>query len=234
MSVNRIAQVPQTRRRILTSLKRGGPSTISVLSGRLEISGEAVRQQLIQLQRDGWVRATIERSDRSGKSGRPATRASITGAGEHLFPKRYDSLALELMDAIETEFGPARLGRVLGALAEEVVRRWLPRMRGKPIEERVQLLKSIYFEEDPFVEVEIDEDDHGYRIVERNCPFLNVAVKRPAVCSITVHAFSRLLGCRVIREKRFQHGAGHCSFRVLPGEKIEGAQEEFRVEEPVA
>jgi predicted ArsR family transcriptional regulator len=51
-------------------------------------------------------------------------------------------------------------------------------------------------------------------LVEKNCPFLNVATRRPALCSVTVSTLSRLLGQTVTREKRFQNGDGRCVFRV--------------------
>lgn len=232
MTVSRLTQVPQTRRRILTALKAEGATTIAILSDILNVSGEAVRQQLIQLQRDGWVRSSIERSGRSGKSGRPATRYSLTAAGEHLFPKRYDHMTLELMSAIENELGPAKLGRILGSLSEETVRFWTSRMRDRPMEDRLELLRSIYFEEDPYLELEKGDGEEGPRIIERNCPYLNVALQRPAICSVTIHSMSQLLGCRVVREKKFQNGDGQCAFRVLPNEKLDPDRQNFSLEEP--
>ena len=60
----------------------------------------------------------------------------------------------------------------------------------------------------------------GYRVIERNCPYLNAAMKRPALCSVTVNSLTRLLGVRVDREERFQNGDGRCVFRVYADEPV--------------
>jgi predicted ArsR family transcriptional regulator len=75
-------------------------------------------------------------------------------------------------------------------------------------------LKGLYLDDDPFMDVEHGPD--GIRLIERNCPFLNVAVAHPALCSISVSMLTRLLGVRVVREERFQAGDRRCVFRILP------------------
>ena len=63
--------------------------------------------------------------------------------------------------------------------------------------------------------MDAEEVSGGFRLVEHNCPFLNVALERPVVCSVTVSLLSRLLGFEVVREEKFQAGDGRCAFRVL-------------------
>ena len=55
-------------------------------------------------------------------------------------------------------------------------------------------------------------------LIERNCPFLDVANRRPALCSVTVNTLSRLLGRRVERVRTFQNGHGRCAFRIVHGD----------------
>src|SRR5690606_30807481 len=86
-----------------------------------------------------------------------------------------------------------------------------------------------YVAGDPFLEVERIEG--GYRLVERNCPFLDVAMARPALCSSTVSVMSRLLGRRVVRRERFQWGHGRCVFEVYEDQPAGEAGERF-VPEP--
>jgi predicted ArsR family transcriptional regulator len=201
-----------TRQSILESLKRDGPLAIAQLAERLGMSGEAVRQQLVQLQREGWIEAVRERGP-ARHSGRPPTRYRLSQAGDHVFPKHYDSLTIAVLDAVAGELGPAALERILATLTETRARQWEPRLAGKSLRERVEALRGLYDGEDPFMEVE--EVAGGFRLVEHNCPFLNVALERPALCSVTVSLLSRLLGVTVVREHRFQNGDGRCSFRVI-------------------
>ena len=201
-----------TRQSILESLKREGPLAIAQLAERLAMSGEAVRQQLVQLQREGWIEALRERGP-AHHSGRPPTRYRLSQAGDHVFPKHYDALTVAVLDAVASELGPAALERVLATLTETRAREWEPRLAGRSLRERVEALRGIYDGEDPFMQVE--EVAGGFRLIEHNCPFLNVAMERPALCSVTVSLLSRLLGVSVVREQRFQNGDGRCSFRVI-------------------
>ena len=201
-----------TRQSILEALKREGPLAIAQLAERLGMSGEAVRQQLVQLQREGWIEALHERAA-ARHSGRPAARYRLTQAGDHVFPKHYDAMTVAVLDAVASELGPESLDRILASLTEASARQWEPRLAGKSLRERVEALRGVYQGEDPFMDAE--EVTGGFRLVEHNCPFLNVALERPVVCSLTVSLLSRLLGFEVVREERFQTGDGRCAFRVL-------------------
>ena len=206
------SQPSGTRQSILEALKREGPLAIAQLAERLAMSGEAVRQQLVQLQREGWIEAIHERAA-TRHSGRPAARYRLTQAGDHVFPKQYDALTIAVLDAVATELGPESLDRIMASLTEARARVWEPRLEGKSLRERVEALRAIYEGEDPCMEAE--EVPGGFRLVEHNCPFLNVALERPVLCSMTVSLLSRLLGFEVVREERFQTGDGRCAFRVL-------------------
>ena len=228
-----IESLSPSRRLVLTLLKQDGPRTIAALAERMGTSGEAVRQQLLLLQREGWVRALRRprRVDAGVAAGRPAALYTLTPAGEHLFPKNYDALSVSLIDAIQDTLGPEALWRVLGSLVDARVREWEPRLEGMSLEERLEALREIYLAEDPFTEVE--KDAGGLRLVERNCPFLNTALSRPALCSVTVGALARLLGFRVVREERFQNGNRRCVFRIDHDAPLGGERKPFEFEPPL-
>jgi predicted ArsR family transcriptional regulator len=216
-----------TRQSILEALKREGPLAIAQLADRLGMSGEAVRQQLVQLQREGWIEALRERGP-ARHSGRPPTRYRLSQAGDHVFPKHYDALTVAVLDAVASELGPATLERILATLTEARAREWEPRLAGRSLRERVEALRGIYDGEDPFMQVE--EVAGGFRLIEHNCPFLNVAMERPALCSVTVSLLSRLLGVSVVREQRFQNGDGHCSFHVITDRPRPAGAPSFQLE----
>ena len=88
-----VDQLPDSRRAILMALKKQGTATIARLADELQLTGEAVRQQLLQLQREGWIEAKVTRNPERGRTGRPATSYCLTEAGDHLFPKHYDTCA---------------------------------------------------------------------------------------------------------------------------------------------
>jgi predicted ArsR family transcriptional regulator len=210
-----IQGLTETRLQILAHLKKQREATTRDISAALKVSYEAVRQHLVQLERDGWIKRSTDRNPEAG-AGRPLARFELTAAADHLFPKHYDALAVEMVDAIADHLGADALREVLTALTDARVRKWEPQLKGKSLRERVDALRDIYLQDDPFTAVE--SDGAGLRLVERNCPFLNIALRRPALCSVTVSALTRLLGVRVEREECFQKGDRCCAFRVLAGE----------------
>ncbi len=203
------SQFPDIRRALLTRLKHAGPSTTAELAAHAGVTYEAVRQQMRALEAEGFV---SRRKAPPGGVGRPTSRYALTPAGDHFFAKRYDALAVELIDTASEVLGPEALEALLTRLTDDRVRAWAPRLEGLSVEERLAALREIYLDDDPFTTVEAGEG--GPRLIERNCPYLNVAARRPALCSVTVSTLTRLLGAEVVRDERFQEGDGRCAFRV--------------------
>ncbi|HLW75230.1 MAG TPA: helix-turn-helix domain-containing protein [Gammaproteobacteria bacterium] len=219
-----------SRRAVLQHLKREGAATAGELAERLGMTREGARQWLQVLESEGAVARTALRE--TGDAGRPAVSFALTPEGEHLFAKNYDKLAVSLVDAVADQLGQEALIKLLAALTEQQVKEWEPKLAGKSLPERIKALKGIYFEEDPHTSVR--KDARGYVLVERNCPYLNVALRRPHLCSVTVSTLTRLLGVRVVREARFQDGDRRCVFRVLEHQPVDTGSYRFTLEEAVA
>ena len=192
------------------------------------MTGEAVRQQLLQLQREGWIEAKVTRSSERGRTGRPATSYSLTEAGDHLFPKLYDALNVSMMDAIAEELGPEGLKRVLEKITNDKAALIESNLASLPLAARVAALKDWYLKDDPHMAVQ--QVEGGYRLIERNCPYINTAMNRPSLCSISVNALTKVLGFRVAREEKFQNGDGRCVFRVYAEEPVDPATAPFKLE----
>lgn len=214
---------------LLETLKKQGAAAAGELARELRMSREAARQRLARLERHGWV--ARKRAPQGGR-GRPRLRFALTPAGEQLFPKQYAMLSLTLVDTVAQQFGEPALTRLLAALTDQQVQQWEKKLAGKSLPERVRALKGIYFEGDPYTAVR--KDRSGYRLFERNCPYLSLALHRPRLCSVTVSTLMRLLGVRVVREKRFQTGDGQCIFRILADQPIDTTAFRFAYEDEAA
>lgn len=210
--MTQLEALSEPRRAILTEIKRRGARTLAELAPAVGVSYEAVRQHVSQLGADGWLTGSVERV--SSRPGRPVSRYRLTRAGDHLFPKRYDDLAVALIDAAGERLGAEAVRALLAEVAERKVERWLPKLDDLSFEERLEALRDVYLEGDPYCRVEHGDGGEA-RLVEMNCPYLEVARRRPALCSVTVSVLRRLLGRRVVRSERFQDGDGRCVFRVL-------------------
>jgi predicted ArsR family transcriptional regulator len=218
--------LPDSRRQVMQFLKLQGEATAGEVAEHLLISREGARQQLQLLEQEGWV----SRHERAGAgAGRPAVAFRITSAGDHVFPKHYDVLSMTLVDAVAEQLGPQALQTLLASISEQQVQHWEPKLAGLSLPERIKALKDIYVEADPHTSMR--KDARGYMLVERNCPFLNVAMRRPQLCAITVNTLTRLLGVKVVREERFQNGDRRCVFRVLEDQPVDTAHYVFEMEQ---
>ena len=228
----RIANTSDVQQQILAFIKQQRETTTAAIAKHLNVTYEAVRQQLRQLE-SGQLVISYKQRDENQRKGRPTQYYTLSAAAEHLFPKAYDELAVELIDRVAATLGPNALREVLASFADANVREWKPRLQNMSLKERLEALKSVYFEDDAFMQVAIDEPSDEIRLIERNCPFLNVASRRPALCSVTVSTLSQLLGYRVVREKRFQDGDGRCVFRVCLDKPIDAEAAVFAFEDEV-
>jgi predicted ArsR family transcriptional regulator len=210
----RAATAPSAAPVVLEALKRSGALTIRELAAHLHITYEAVRQQLRELARAGWVAVAPAAGAAApgGKRGPASRQYRLSAAAEHLFPKQYDELSVELVQRALEQFGGAGVVAMLARMTEARVARWAPRLKGLSVKEKLKALSTLYGDRDAWMQVQWR--DGAPALIERNCPFLNVATAHPAICSVSVNTLSQLLGCKVVREQRFQAGHGRCVFRV--------------------
>ncbi len=199
--------------------------TVSVaeLADAWHVSYEAARVQLKQLLALALVEI-VPKQVAQNKVGRPATRYRLSPKAYDLLPKTYDELAVDLIDAA-AKMQLDGLTPLLSAVTDQKVAKWAPEVAGKSIEQRLEVLRNYFMENDPHTEV--ITDGTSYRLIHFHCPLLTVARKRPAWCSVHTSALSRLLGYRVSREERIQHGDGRCVFLVHANEPIDANHVRF-------
>jgi DeoR family suf operon transcriptional repressor len=206
-----LANLPTTRRAILTSIKRGGRATAAELAEQLGISVGAVRQQLHRLAEDGLVEHFVDPDGR----GRPAHRYELTAGAEALFPKRYGDLTAELLgylggpasDEVRSLFEQRRKRRLDGAT---------PRLAALSLEDQVAELTRILDEDGYLADVE-ELDGGGWRITEHNCAILTVATGYRQACSSELEFIRAALpGATVERVAHLMDGAHVCAYEVRP------------------
>lgn len=225
-----LEELPPTRRAILRIIKARGHATIRELAAELQLVHESVRQQVIDLQRRGWLTApcdTDDRDDSQSATGRPPVEYCLTPAGDHFFPKDYDGLVVSLIDATQQSGNDAALRELAAAFTDYRVVEHRD-VRGRSLRARVESLRTIYPDRDEFIAVERRGPD--VVLTEKCCPYLNVALERPIICSTTVSTLRRLLGHTVVRERRFQDGDARCEFHVKGRET--GSDSRFELEPP--
>lgn len=198
-----------TRDRILDVLRRRGPLTASELARRFRISSMAVRQHLATLAREGFVRAGEERPSR----GRPARAFDLTPAGRGWFPDRSGTLALEVLEELESVAGRKAVVRALERRARRVAGEYAAAIGKGSLKSRLRVLATL-------------RDAEGYccttegggngvpEIVERHCAVSSLAKRWPEVCRIEEEVFGRALGRTVRRKEHLLRGGTCCRYEV--------------------
>jgi DeoR family transcriptional regulator, suf operon transcriptional repressor len=206
--------MPETRRAMLTALKRRGELGVEELASATGITSSGARQHLSTLERDGL----IERREIREGIGRPRVAYRLTAAADALYPRTYHDLTNELLEYVRDD-DPELLERIFARRRERRLANAQRRLEGLPnLETRVQELTKILDEDGYVAEVEPLEAS-GFRIVEHNCAILGVAMKYGQACGSELEFIRAALPDTTI--ERVQHilsGAFSCAYEVRPKE----------------
>ncbi|GAC1302204.1 MAG: winged helix-turn-helix transcriptional regulator [Vulcanimicrobiaceae bacterium] len=168
-----------TRGKIVTALRRSHSASAVDLAEAFGLSTNAVRQQLLALERDGYV---IERSVRRGPT-KPTLEYSLTAAGEALFPQRYDKMLNAVLSEVRASFGQVALETVLANLGRRAAEKVRAKLRAPDVKGRVYELAALLRENG--VDADVVETASGtIELREHNCPYGQTVGEHPEVCSM--------------------------------------------------
>ncbi|MBX0327827.1 ArsR family transcriptional regulator [Oscillochloris sp. ZM17-4] len=208
MSIERKEQ-GTTRQSILQLLRRHGQMTALELSEALCIGAVGVRQHLAMLERDGLVDiAGLRRS-----VGRPSNLYALTPEAEDHFPKRYDSIALDLIDYVAESGGEVAVGALFDRRRAAMAHELQPRLAGKARAEQVSALAAILVEQGYMCECE-QLADGSFVLTEYNCPIDCVARRHPQLCSQELQLYEDLIGAPIQCESTIAQGSHCCRYRI--------------------
>ncbi len=199
-----------TRREIINLLRVVGPLTVGELGERLHITHVAVRRHLTSLERDGLVTSVQQRLP----MGRPTRVYSLTEAADNLFPKRYSTLTVELLDFLN-ETDPALVDAFFRRRGEEMVQQLRAQVNAETLAGRVEQLARVQQANGYLAQWEQDEDG-AWVLKEFNCPVHLAARRYPQACTYELESFKAVLGTdNVERVECIARGGQCCRYRIL-------------------
>jgi predicted ArsR family transcriptional regulator len=209
-----------TRGRILAMLRTAGGLTADDLATALGVTANAVRAQLVALERDGLVQ---QRSTRRGPR-KPSFLFELTPSGERAFPARYELLLDAVLGAVSERAdggGPEELEQLFRAAGRRMAAAFAPRVgRG---EHAARLADALVLLEELGGAAQVQEapGDRGQsqrvQIVGASCPFGAVVPAYPQACAATEELLAGLLGATV-RETCEKAPRARCRFEVEFGD----------------
>jgi predicted ArsR family transcriptional regulator len=200
-----------TRGKIVTALRRRHSASAVDLAGEFGLSPNAVRQQLVTLERDGYV---AERSVRRGPT-KPTLEYSLTASAETLFPQRYDKMLNAVLREVKQSFGPAALDTVLSKLGDRAVEKYREKMSAPDPKGRLFELAALLRESG--VEADVVETAAGtLELREHNCPYAQTVGEHPEVCSIIHTVLRDAVELPTVQIESIATGGDACRFEVAP------------------
>lgn len=197
-----------TRGKIVTELRRKGSASAADLAAAFGLSPNAVRQQLVVLERDGLV---AEKPVRRGPT-KPTLEFSLTDEAGKLFPQGHDKMLSAVLREVRTQFGTPAVDRIFEGLSKRAVERARRHVTGTTPEERIAQLTGMLREDGVVAEYSLIEG--GFALHEHNCPYSNVAQEHPEMCHVIHNVIEETIGAELDQTESLARGGKECRFEM--------------------
>ncbi|MBD0268028.1 MAG: iron-sulfur cluster biosynthesis transcriptional regulator SufR [Cyanobacteria bacterium Co-bin8] len=208
---------PSTKEDILKYLLKHGESTAQALADHLEVSAQAIRRHLKDLEAE----ALIEHRAVQEGMGRPNHFYRLSRKGRDHFPAQYDEFALSLLNTLTETVGKDQVGTILRKQWERKALEYRQQVGEGAIADRVATLVHLRQEEGYMTEWHRVEPENGaetrakFVITEYNCAISHIAETFPTVCGHELEMFQVALpDCLVTRTHWLVHGEHRCGYLI--------------------
>ncbi len=210
-------QQNSTKQDILQWLLKQGQATAHDLAEQLQVSPQAIRRHLKDLETEGLI---LHQAIQVGM-GRPNYVYTLSREGRHQFPDRHDEFAVSLLDTLAETVGPDQVGSILRKQWERKALEYRQQLGSGSLKERVERLVQIRRAEGYMAEyypvdekgVQIAQGDR-YILTEYNCAISQIAESYPSVCGHELEMFAIALDCRVERTHWLVEGEHRCGYLI--------------------
>lgn len=197
-----------TKDRILQTLLRKPNLTINDLAEAVEINPISVRHHLSNLEKEGLIAAEQERHG----VGRPRLVYSLTEDGMERFPTKYLRLTTRLLAQMKESMPGPVVSQLFNQIAEELADEYSGQIKDMNIEERLEFVKEMLAQEGFTVEWEKKGDD--YQIHEISCPYYQIGIAHPEICTMDQTLISKMLALPASKVQCVLDGGSHCTYVV--------------------
>ena len=199
-----------TKDKILQTLLRKPKITINEIAEAVGINAISVRHHLSNLEKEGLITAEEERHG----VGRPRLMYSLTEDGMERFPTKYLRLTTRLLAQMKDSMPGPVVAQLFSQIAEDMASEYSSQVQGMSMEERLEFVKEMLAQEGFTVEWEKKGTD--YQIHEISCPYYQIGVKHPEVCTVDQTLISKMLALPASKVQCILDGAAYCTYVVHP------------------
>jgi predicted ArsR family transcriptional regulator len=195
-----------TRGKIVAQLRERGSASAAELAELFGLSPNAIRQQLVVLERDGLVE---ERAVRRGPT-KPTLEFSLTQKADSLFPQQYDKMLAAVLREVKASYGTPAVEAIFARIGRHAVERTKSKITAPDAEGKVAQLTQVL--RDRGVVAEYSLVDGGFLLQEHTCPYSGVVKEHPEVCSVIHQVMDETLGGKHEQIESLATGGKSCTF----------------------
>lgn len=204
---------PSTKQNILQNLLKQGEATAQQLAQALQISPQATRRHLNELETEGL----IEYKSIQNGMGRPQHYYKLSRQGRSLFPHSYGEFAISFLDTLAETVGKEQVSKVLEKQWQRKAAEYRDRVGQGSLAERVTRLMQLRQEEGYMAELHKLKTQNKLQFIlaEHNCAISEVAESYPSVCGHELEMFSAVLpDCTIERTHWINNGEHRCGYLI--------------------
>ena len=206
MQLDRFFQT--TRGKIVTELRRRGSASAADLATVFGLSPNAVRQQLVVLERDGLV---LEKPVRRGPT-KPTLEFSLTPEADKLFPQGYDKMLTAVLREVRELYGEPAIEQIFDGISRRAVDKAKIRITAANTEGKVAQLTEVL--RDTGVVAEYSLIEGGFAIEEHSCPYAGVVKDHPEMCQVIHNVIDETIGTNYEQTDSLATGGKSCRFEL--------------------
>ena len=199
-----------TKDKILQTLLGHPKITINDIAESVGINPISVRHHLTNLQMEGLITADEERHG----VGRPRLVYSLTEDGMERFPTKYFRLTTRLLAQMKESMPGPVVAKLFNQIAEDMASEYSSQIQGLSMEERLEFVKEMLAQEG--FTVEWEKKGSEYQIHEISCPYYQIGVAHPEVCTVDQTLISKMLALPASKVQCILDGDTHCTYVVHP------------------
>jgi predicted ArsR family transcriptional regulator len=199
-----------TRDRILQTILHQPRRTINELAEAVDINPISARHHLTNLQAEGLVAAEEERHG----VGRPRLVYFLTEEGMEKFPTHYLRLTTRLLTQMKETMPAPVVSKLFTQIADDMASDYTDQVQGLGMEERLDFVKTLLAEEG--FTVEWEKKGEQYHIHEISCPYYQIGISHPEVCTVDQVLISKMLALPAEKVQCILNGGAHCTYVVQP------------------
>ncbi len=197
-----------TRGKIVDALRNRRAASAFELAAEFGLSANAIRQQLVILERDGLVTG---KSVRRGKT-KPTHEYELTAEANRYFPQAYDRMLNAVLREIRASAGDDAVTQIFANIGKRASEKMAAQVAGKDVSERVDAIAASIRATGVTVDVERQGDVLVLR--EHNCPYASVVAENPECCTAIHTVLDTVIESSVKQTESLATGGNACRFEV--------------------